>query len=59
MAVVLALILLPLVIGLGAVISIVGAGAPLAEVITATCFIALATGAFIGLMRLMARLEAA
>lgn len=57
MAVVLALILLPLLIGVGSIVSIVGTGAPLAELLTALVVIAMAAGAFVGLVRLMAVLE--
>lgn len=50
MAAVLALIMLPLVIALGSVISIVGAGAPIAEILTALTVIALGVGGFYGLL---------
>ncbi len=55
MAAVLALILLPLVIALGSVVSITNAGP--AEVITALSMIALGGGAFYGLMHFIVSLE--
>ena len=55
MAAVLALVLLPLIIALGAVVSIAHTGP--AEVITALSVIALGTGGFYGLIHFVHSLE--
>jgi hypothetical protein len=57
MAVLLALILLPLIIGLGSMVSVVGLHAPLDETLTLLFVLALAASAFTGMVRLMARIE--
>ena len=59
MAAVLALILLPLVMALGSVISIAssGAGVPIAEIITALTVVAMGGGAFYGLLHMIHTLE--
>jgi hypothetical protein len=57
MAVLLALILLPLIIGLGSMVSVVGWNAPLDEILIMLFVLALAVGVFYGMVRLMDRLE--
>ena len=57
MAAVLALILLPLVIALGSVLSITGNGATIADLITALTVVAIGGGGFYGLMHFIHTLE--
>ena len=55
MAAVLALILLPLVIALGAVVEVANGGA--AEIVTALAFAGLSAGALYGMLRLMQSID--
>jgi hypothetical protein len=57
MAAVMALILLPLIIALGSVVSITGGGAAIADVITAVMVVAMGGGAFYGLLHLIHTME--
>jgi hypothetical protein len=55
MAAVLALVLLPLVIALGAVVEVANGG--LAEILTALAFAGLSAGALVGMLRLMQSID--